>query len=147
MMSRPHARAVWDAPNRDAVIAAAAEAHGIDGSKIVSSNEGPPLSASDQSMLTSPWGRAWMEAVPLMFAHGLEGYADDRIADGPGWVDFDVAAIVCPFIVLHGSADVITTVVHAEYTAAIVPGADLRIYDRLGRLSIEDEIVPTLGAL
>ena len=88
-----------------------------------------------------------MEAVPVMFAHGLEGYADDRIADGPGWVDFDVAAIVCPFIVLHGSADVITTVVHAEYTAAIVPGADLRIYDRLGRLSIEDEIVPTLGAL
>ena len=146
-MSRPHALAVWDAPDRAAAIAAAVEAHGIDGSKIVSSSEGPPLPASDQAMLTSPWGKAWMEAVPAMFAHGLEGYTDDRIADGPGWVDFDVTAIVCPVIVLHGAADVITTVVHAEHTATIVPGADLCIYDGLGHFSIEDEIVPTLGIL
>jgi pimeloyl-ACP methyl ester carboxylesterase len=80
-MSRPHALAVWDAPDRDAAIAAAVEAHGIDGSKIVSSNEGPSLPASDQAMLMSPWGRAWMSAVPAMFAQGLEGYADDRIED------------------------------------------------------------------
>ena len=146
-MSRPHALAVWDAPDRDAAIAAAVEAHGIDGSKIVSANEGPPLPASDQAMLTSPWGRAWMEAVPAMFAHGLEGYADDRIADGSGWIDFDVSAIVCPVIVLHGAADVITTVVHAEHTAAIVPGADLEAHDGLGHFSIEDEIVPTLRVL
>ena len=48
-MSRPHALAVWDAPDRDAAIAAAVEAHGIDGSKIVASNEGPPLPASEKS--------------------------------------------------------------------------------------------------
>lgn len=53
-MSRPHALAVWDAPDRTAAIAAAVGAHGIDGTKIVSSNEGPPLPASDQAMLTSP---------------------------------------------------------------------------------------------
>ncbi len=146
-MSRPHALAVWDAPDRDAAIAAAVEAHGIDGSKILSSNEGPPLPASDQAMLTSPWGRAWMSSVPAMFAHGLEGYTDDRIADGPGWVDFDVATVVCPVIVLHGAADVITTIVHAEHTARIVPGSELRICDMLGHFSIEDEIVPTLGIL
>ena len=146
-MSRPHALAVWDAPDRDAAIAAAVEAHGIDGSKIVSSSEGPPLPESDQAMLTSQWGRAWMESVPAMFAHGLEGYADDRIADGPGWVDFDVMTIMCPVIVLHGAADVITTVVHAEYTATIVPGAAPMICDGLGHFSIEDEIVPTLGSL
>ena len=146
-MSRPHALAVWDAPDRDAAIAAAVEAHGIDGSKIVSSSEGPPLPASDQAMLTSPWGRAWMDSVPAMFAHGLEGYADDRIADGSGWVDFDVTAIVCPVIVLHGAADVITTPVHAEHTATIVPGAELKVCDGLGHFSIEDEIVPTLGLL
>ena len=146
-MSRPHALAVWDAPNRDAAIAAAVESHGVDGSKIVSSNEGPPLPASDQAMLTSPWGRTWMRSVPAMFAHGLEGYADDRIADGPGWTGFDVRTITCPVIVLHGALDVITTVVHARHTAAIVPGAELRILDDLGHFSIEDEIVPTLRIL
>jgi len=146
-MSRPHALAVWDAPDRDAAIEAAVVAHGIDGSKIVSSSEGPPLPASDQAMLTSPWGRAWMESVPAMFAHGLEGYADDRIADGSGWVDFDVATIACPVIVLHGAADVITTLVHARHTAAIVPNAELRIVEDLGHFSIEDEIVPTLDRL
>lgn len=146
-MSRPHAIAVWDAPDRDAAIEAAVDAHGIDGSKIVSSNEGPPLPASDQAMLRSPWGRAWMESVPAMFAHGLEGYADDRIADGPGWIDFDVTTITCPVIVLHGAADVITTVVHAHHTAAIVPEAELRIVDDLGHFSIENEIVPTLARL
>jgi hypothetical protein len=31
-----------------------------------------------------------MAAFPAMFVHGLEGYADDRRADGGGWVDFDV---------------------------------------------------------
>ena len=98
-------------------------------------------------MLTSPWGRTWMRSVPAMFAHGLEGYADDRIADGPGWTGFDVRTITCPVIVLHGALDVITTVVHARHTAAIVPGAELRIVDDLGHFSIEDEIVPTLRIL
>jgi pimeloyl-ACP methyl ester carboxylesterase len=146
-MSRPHALAVWDAPDRDAAIAAATEAHGIDGSKIVSSNEGPPLPASDQAMLRSSWGRAWMDAVPASFAHGLEGYADDRIADRDGWTDFDVATVTCPVIILHGAADVITRLVHAQHTASIVPGAELRVFDGLGHFSIEDEIVPALRSL
>lgn len=88
-----------------------------------------------------------MEAVPAMFAHGLEGYADDRIADRPGWIDFDASAIDCRVIVLHGVADVITTFVHAEHTATIVPGAELRLCEGFGHFSIEDEIVPTLGLL
>lgn len=146
-MSRPHALAVWDAPNRDAAIAAAIESHGTDGSRIVSSSDGPPLAASDQAMLTATWGREWMAAVPAMFAHGLEGYADDRIADGGGWVDFDVNRITCPVTVLHGAADVITTPVHARHTAAIVPGAQLRLLDGHGHFSIDDEIVPTLALL
>ena len=146
-MSRPHALAVWDAPDRDAAIVAAVESHGIDGSKIVSSNEGPPLAASDRAMLMAPWGRAWMESVPAMFAHGLEGYADDRIADRDGWTDFDVADVCCPVVVLHGTADVITLSVHARHTASIVPGARLKLLDELGHFSIEDEIVPTLREL
>ncbi len=143
-MSRPHALAVWEAPDREAAIAAAVESHGLDGSRIVEANDGPPLAPSDQAMLTSPWGRLWMQDVPTMFAHGLEGYADDRIADGPGWVTFDVATIGCPVVVLHGGNDVICDVIHARHTATLVPGAELRVHDELGHFSIEDELVPTL---
>jgi len=82
-----------------------------------------------------------MAGVPAMFAHGLEGYADDRIADREGWVSFDVAAISCPVIVLHGGADVIADPIHARHTAGIVPHAELRIVDGLGHFSIQDRLV------
>ncbi len=77
-VSRPHAHTVWDAPDRNAAIAAAVESHGLDGRRIIEAAEGPPLAPSDQAMITSRWGQLWLEDVPNMFAHGLEGYADDR---------------------------------------------------------------------
>jgi pimeloyl-ACP methyl ester carboxylesterase len=145
-MSRPHARAVWDAPDRESAMAAAVASHGLDGSKIVeSAEEGPPLAPSDLAMLVDhPWGRQWMAAVPAMFAHGLEGYTDDRLADGPGWVTFDVADITCPVLVLHGARDIIADPMHARHTATIVPDAELRIVDELGHFSIQDQIVPAI---
>lgn len=146
-MSIPHTHAVWDAPDREAAIAAAVRSHGPDGSRIIETAEGPPLAPSDQAMLTSQWGRYWLESVPAMFAHGLQGYADDRIADGSGWDTFDVSRITCPVRVLHGAADVITDVVNARHTAEIVPTARLRVCDGLGHFSISDELVATLVEL
>lgn len=144
-VSRPHAHAVWDAPDRASAMAAAVESHGVDGSKIVQSAEGPPLPPSDLAMLIDhPWGRQWLASVPAMFAQGLAGYTDDRLADGPGWVTFDVADITCPVIVLHGAADVIADAVNARHTAAIVPGAELRVVDDLGHFSIQDRLVPAI---
>lgn len=144
-VSVPHAHAVWDAPDRERAMAAAVESHGIDGSKIVESAQGPPLPPSDLAMLVDhPWGRQWMAAVPAMFAQGLAGYTDDRLADRPGWVSFDVADIACPVIVLHGTADVIADPLHARHTAAIVPRAELRIVDGLGHFSIQDQLIPAV---
>jgi pimeloyl-ACP methyl ester carboxylesterase len=143
-MSRPHALAVWEAGDRDAAMAAAEASHGIDGTKIIESADGPPLPPSDQAMLQHPWGQHWMAALPDMFAHGVEGYTDDRLADGHGWTTFNVADISCPVIVLHGGADVIADPIHARHTAAIVPNAELRIVPGAGHFSIEDHIVPAL---
>jgi pimeloyl-ACP methyl ester carboxylesterase len=143
-MSRSHAIAVWDAPDRNHAMAAAIASHGIDGSKIIQSAEGPPLPPSDLAMLGSPWGRQWVDALPEMFAHGVEGYTDDRIADANGWSTFEVAGITCPVIVLHGSADVIADPIHAHHTASIVPGAALRIVEGAGHFSIEDHITAAL---
>jgi pimeloyl-ACP methyl ester carboxylesterase len=79
-----------------------------------------------------------------MFTYGNEGYADDRIADGPGWVTFDVSAITCPVIVLHGDRDVILPVAQARFTTKLVPHAELRVYEGLGHFSIIDAVVPAV---
>jgi pimeloyl-ACP methyl ester carboxylesterase len=147
-MSRPHARAVWEAPGRAAAIAAATEAHGEGGSKMRGTAMAAALAASDLELLGSP---AWMTHAPAafraMFAHGLEGYADDRLADGTGWVSFDAASIRCPVTVLHGTSDRIVDVIHAHHTAGLIPGANLVIVDDLGHFSIVTKVVPAIRAL
>ena len=79
-------------------------------------------------------------AIPAMFAQGVEGYVDgNRRADGPGWASFDVSAITCPVIVVHGGSDTISAVVQAHHTAEIVPNTALRISPELGHFSITFE--------
>ena len=147
-MSKPHAHAAWDAPDRDAAIAAAVDAHGEGGSKMLGGGMAAALADLDAEMFAD---RAWMAAAmtgfPQMFTFGLQGYADDRIADGRGWIGFDVARIGCPVIVLHGTEDRMVDVIHAEHTAAIVPGAELVLLEGHGHFSIEAEVVPELSRL
>jgi pimeloyl-ACP methyl ester carboxylesterase len=147
-MSRPHTHAVWEASDRAAAIAAATEAHGEGGSKMRGNGMAAALAASDAELLATP---AWMVSAPkafrAMFAQGLEGYADDRLADGGGWVTFNVASIQCPVTVLHGRSDLIVNVIHAYHTADLVPGANLVIFDDLGHFSIVTKVVPAIRAL
>ncbi|MET0779990.1 MAG: alpha/beta hydrolase, partial [Microbacterium sp.] len=132
-MSQPHAHAVWDAPDRDAAIAAAVEAHGENGSKLLNGPTGPGLGGFDKDIFADPaWMKAAMTGFAQMFFHGLQGYADDRIADGSGWIDFDVARIVCPVSLLHGTADRMVDVIHPRHTADIVPGAELVVVEGHG---------------
>jgi len=137
---------IWNAPNRAAALAAAIDSFGEDGSKMLTqAGSGPGLPPADLALLTNPeWLAGMMAGFPVMFAHGVQGYADDRLADGPGWGSFDVAAIRCPVVVLHGGKDSIVPVAQAHYTAKIVPGAKLRIADELGHFSIVGEV---LGAV
>jgi hypothetical protein len=87
-----------------------------------------------------------------MFAQGLEGYADDRLADdrladGAGWITFDVASTRCPATVLHSRSDQMADVIHARHTAELIPGANLVIFDFLGHFSITTKVVPAIRAL
>lgn len=154
MMPATAVRDLWDAPDRAAALAAAAEAFGEDGSRFLANPGGdgdddddlPALPAADLAVLSDP---AWLDrmapCLAEMFASGVQGYCDDRIADGAGWVSFDPGAVRAPTTVLHGEADPIIPPAHARHTAAVVPGATLRLVPELGHLSIMSEIVPALG--
>jgi pimeloyl-ACP methyl ester carboxylesterase len=147
-MSRPHTHAVWEAPGRAAALAAATDAHGEGGSKMRGGGMAAALAPSDVALFRDP---GWMKEVtaefPAMFAHGLEGYTDDRLADGAGWVTFDVTSIQCPVTVLHGGSDRMVDVIHARHTAELVPGAELVIVDDLGHFSIVTQVVPAIVGL
>jgi pimeloyl-ACP methyl ester carboxylesterase len=140
---------IWDAPDREAALAVAVGQFGADGSKLFTPPaDAPPLPPADLALLTDPaWGAAMAEAAPAMFAQGVAGYVDDRIADGVGWVSFDAGAVRAPTIVLHGSEDSIVDVAQAHHTASLVPGARVKIVDGLAHLSIMGQIVPTLSEL
>ncbi|MEP7045234.1 MAG: alpha/beta hydrolase, partial [Ilumatobacteraceae bacterium] len=134
-MSKRHALDVWDAPDRDSALAAATEAHGAHGERMGMELR-DALPASDLALFRDPvWFGQLMAEGPSMFAYGLQGYTDDRIADRDGWTEFDVHTIRCPVTVLQGDQDIMISVEHARYTASLIPGAQLRLIEGAGHFS------------
>lgn len=146
-MDQEFTRAVWDATDRDAAMAASAAAHGPNGSRLV--ERAAQLAPADARLFRDP---AWLasmraEAVPAMFAFGFAGYADDRLADRDGWTGFDPAAVRAPVVVLHGGDDRIVDPSQARHTASLVPGARLQVVEGHGHFSITPLVVPVLAEL
>jgi pimeloyl-ACP methyl ester carboxylesterase len=147
-MSRPHCHAVWDAPDRQSAMAAAVEAHGVGGSKMTGDGLREGLAPSDVALFQDPvWAEQARAAFPAMFAQGLVGYTDDRLADGGGWDSFDVTAITCPVTVLHGGMDRMCDILNAHHTAELVPNSRLTVYEGLGHFSIEAMLISTVREL
>ncbi len=138
---------MWDA-DRETALAIATEVLGEDGSKMGTAMDNVGLTPADLALVRDPaWLARWTAEFPEMFAQGVIGFADDRRADGAGWGSFDVSAIRCPVIVLHGGGDTGVPVAHAHHTAALVPGADLRIFEHHGHFSISTEVLPAVCEL
>jgi len=147
-MSQAHCHAVWDAPDRESAVAAAVAAHGEQGNKMLNGGMNKGLAPSDVALYRdAAWMTQAMSAFPEMFTYGLQGFTDDRLADGDGWVDFDVSTIACPVTILHCGADKICDVLNARRTAELVPHARLDIYDDLGHFSIVSKVILTIRAL
>ena len=53
----------------------------------------------------------------------------------------------CPVTVLHGERDSVVPVAQAHHTAAIVPGAKLRVVPELGHFSIMGKVLEEIAAL
>ncbi len=106
------------------------------------------LAPSDVVLFQNPvWAEQARAVFPAMFEQGLVGYADDRLADGGGWVSFDVTAINCPVTVLHGQMDRMCDVLNARHTAELVPNSRLVVHEELGHFSIEAKLIPAINAL
>ena len=147
-MHGPQVLAVWDAPNRDAALAAATAAYGDGFKKLLDGGMGGVLAGSDAELFADPtWMSAAMRGFAAMSSHGLQGYVDDRIADGPGWTGFDVRNVECPVTILHGADDRLVDVMQARHTADLLPRARLAVIADAGHFSIERNIVSELVTL
>jgi pimeloyl-ACP methyl ester carboxylesterase len=78
-------------------------------------------------------------------APGAEGWCEDAQAQADPW-GFDVADISVPVMVMHGRQDKFVPVGHGEWLAAHVPGADARILDNDGHVTLLQNRIPEVHA-
>jgi len=78
-------------------------------------------------------------------APGSEGWWEDAEAQAGPW-GFDIADISVPVMVMHGRQDKFVPVGHGEWLAAHVPGADARILDNDGHLTLLEHRIPEVHA-
>jgi pimeloyl-ACP methyl ester carboxylesterase len=68
-------------------------------------------------------------------APGLAGWWEDCLAHLGNW-GFDLASISIPVLVLHGQEDMFVPFGHGQWLAAHIPGAEARLTDNDGHLTL-----------
>jgi pimeloyl-ACP methyl ester carboxylesterase len=76
-----------------------------------------------------------MSVVNPALAGGPGALIDDDLAYVAPW-GFDPATIRSPVLLLHGGADRIAPLTHAEWLARQIPGAELRVQPEDGHISV-----------
>jgi pimeloyl-ACP methyl ester carboxylesterase len=78
-------------------------------------------------------------------APGSEGWWEDGEAQAGPW-GFEVGDISVPVMVMHGRQDKFVPVGHGEWLAAHIPGAEVRILDHDGHLTLLEQRIPEVHA-
>ena len=73
-------------------------------------------------------------------AHDADGWIDDNLAVVGSW-GFDLTEIDRPVLVVQGGDDLMVPRTHGEWLARNVPGAESRIEDAHGHLTLVQELV------
>jgi pimeloyl-ACP methyl ester carboxylesterase len=74
-------------------------------------------------------------------APGSEGWWEDGVAQAGAW-GFEPADISVPVMIMHGRQDKFVPVGHSEWLAARIPGAQARILDHDGHLTLLEHRIP-----
>jgi len=127
----------------DSAVRLAEDIYGADGARFF--DDGWDLGTCDSAWLADETNAiALLTAMTDAFHQGVDAYARDIWVQGRAW-SFDPAAITCPVIVAHGADDRLVPIGHSRHTAALIPGAELRVLDGVGHLGLVDEL-PALAA-
>jgi pimeloyl-ACP methyl ester carboxylesterase len=145
---------IWDAPDRLSALAIARSYWGDDGLKPAldamagTGDAPPPLTPADAALFADPNAvRAMIEGLQASFAFGVEGYTDDRIADGAGWGAIDLSRVTCPVTILHGADDLVVPPGCARHNHELIPHSTLRVVPGHGHFSIGTQALPALTEL
>jgi pimeloyl-ACP methyl ester carboxylesterase len=100
---------------------------------------------ADRAVLHGRLAAYLHECDVVALAAGADGWIDDDLAFVAPW-GFDVDAIGVPVLVLQGRDDRFVPFAHGEWLAAHVPGAEVRLTDEDGHLTLIERRVPAVHA-
>lgn len=101
----------------------------------------PHLSATDSAALTGELAAYFHSNMGHALERGVDGYLDDNLAFVKPW-GFDLDAIDRPVLIVQGGDDLMVPRGHGEWLAAHVPGAESRLDDAHGHLTLVEHLVP-----
>lgn len=88
----------------------------------------------DLAVLEGEWG--WFNhVVKLGRANGVDGFVDDDLAATRAW-GFNASDVRVPTLIMHGTADKVVPASHGRWLSRHIRGAQLRLRDGAGHLSI-----------
>ncbi len=93
------------------------------------------LTPADAAVLTGDLAEYLVDSSRDGLAPGSQGFWDDSRAFTEPW-GFDLADICVPVLVLHGRQDHFVPFRHGEWLAARIPGAEARLLDHDGHLTL-----------
>lgn len=103
------------------------------------------LTPTDAAVMTGELADYLMFCVSDGLAPGVEGWAEDGWAMIEPW-GFSVAGITVPVLVVHGREDQFVPFGHGEWLAARVPGAEARLLDHDGHLTLTESRIGEVHA-
>ncbi len=101
------------------------------------------VSPPDQAVLTGEFAETMAAEMPTVFASGAQGWIEDDFAFLAPF-GFELSAIRCPSLIVHGRQDRFVPVEHGEWLAREVPGAEAWISPEDGHLTLSARRIPAV---
>ncbi|HEY6962455.1 MAG TPA: alpha/beta hydrolase [Gaiellaceae bacterium] len=101
----------------------------------------PHLSPTDAAALTGELAAYFQGNMAHALGASADGWIDDDLAFAKSW-GFDVSDIRRPVLVVQGGDDLMVPRAHGEWLARNVAGAEARIDDAHGHLTLVQHLVP-----